>query len=206
MKKIKLISLTKRNIKHTYSKVVVKKNYITSAVLVVAIMLCCATLKATSFSSVISETCAKIYNPINPLFNDEGGIMFTGVTLENVNKNNLKFITPIKCSEITNINGELNYQIDSNIMVIAPEDGIIKEIGVLPNGEKYIEIAHSKNIVSRIENIYIVGVLNGEAVKKGKDIATVKLGSTVKFSIYEDGIKQTNISVVKNEIVWESYQ
>lgn len=206
MKKIKLISLTKRNIKHTYSKVVVKKNYITSAVLVVAIMLCCAALKTTSFSSAISETYAKIYNPINPLFNDEGGIMFTSVTLENVNKNNLKFITPIKCSEITNINGELNYQIDSNIMVIAPEDGIIKEIGVLPNGEKYIEIAHSKNIVSRIENIYIVGVLNGEAVKKGKDIATVKLGSTVKFSIYEDGIKQTNISVVKNEIVWESYQ
>ena len=89
-------------------------------------------------------------------------------------------------------------------MVVAPEDGIIKEIGYLPNGEKYIEIMHAKNVTTKIENIYITGVVSGQVVAKGKDIATVKLGDVVRFSIYENDIKQTNILINKNQIEWEN--
>lgn len=206
MKNIKLISIKKRNIKHVYVKAVIKKNYIVSGVIFAVLLLSTLMLSSTSNLTEVSLASSQFYNPINPLFNDEGGIIFTSSALSTVDKNNLKFVTPIKCSNITNVNGELNYEIDSNIMVIAPEAGVVKEIGILPNGEKYIEIAHSKNIITRIENIYIVGVVNGEVVKKGKDIATVKLGTTVKFMLYENGVKQTNISLNKNEIVWESFQ
>lgn len=206
MKNLKVSSLSKHKIKHIYLKKVTKRNYIVSAVVFVFLIASCCMIKFVDVLKGYDQLCSQIYSPVNPLFNDNGGIIFTNKTLENINKNNLKFITPIKCSEIKNVGGELHYLIDSSIMIISPEDGIIKEIGVLPNGEKYIEIAHSKNVVTRIENIYITGVINGQVVAKGKDIATSQIGETVRFSIYEDGIKQPNITLNKNQIIWESFQ
>lgn len=150
------------------------------------------------------QLCTEIYNPIDALFNDNGGIVFTSKMLNNINKNNLKFVTPIKCSDISIVDDTINYVIDNSIMIIAPEDGIIKSIGYLPNGEKYIEIAHSKNIVSRLENIYITGVVTGQVVAKGKDIATARMDSVVRFSIYEDGTKISNLKLNKNVITWEN--
>ena len=59
---------------------------------------------------------------------------------------------------------------------------------------------------SRIENIGILGVVLGEVVAKGKDIATATVGEVVRFSVYVDGIKQTNITLDKNQILWENSQ
>ena len=201
---LKINKIYRRNIKHIYSKKIVKQNYIVSVCLFFVLIIACFSLNSVKDLGEFNSVVKTVYNPINQLFNDEGGIVFTGVNSSILNNKTLKFITPIKCSNITNVNGELNYEIDSNIMVVAPEAGVIKEIGVLPNNEKYIEIEHGKNIVSRIENVYIVGVVSGQIVNKGKDIATVKLGEVVRFMLFEDGIKQTNLNINNNEIIWKN--
>ena len=204
MNVLKVNKIYKRNIKHVYAKNISKRNYIVSGLLTVVLLFCCLSINGANVSAEFNSIIAKVYNPINQLFNDEGGIVFTGNNNVLADNKTLKFITPIKCSNITKFNGELNYEIDSNIMVVAPEAGVIKEIGVLPNNEKYIEIEHSKNIVSRIENVYIVGVVSGQIVNKGKDIATVKLGEVVRFMLFENGVKQTNLSINNNEIIWKN--
>ncbi len=204
MNKLSVIKIEQRKIKHVYANKVSYKNYVVSAVLLLIILLGCISVKNLKTDYSVSDLMLKVYNPINQLFNYEGGIIFTNNSLQVINNKVLKFITPIKCSNITNINGELNYEIDSNIMVVAPEAGVIKEIGVLPNNQKYIEILHGKNIISRIENVYIVGVVAGQVVSKGKDIATVKLLETVKFMLFEDGVKLTNIALKNNEITWQN--
>ena len=202
--KIKVCSLTKKSIQHLYIKKINKHNFVTFGIMLLMVMLSVLGIKYIDVFNGYDQLCTEIYNPIDALFNDNGGIVFTSKMLNNFNKNNLKFVTPIKCSDILIVDDTINYVIDNSIMIIAPEDGIIKSIGYLPNGEKYIEIAHSKNIVSRLENIYITGVVTGQVVAKGKDIATARMDSVVRFSIYEDGIKISNLKLNKNVITWEN--
>ncbi len=202
--KIKVCSLTKKSIQHLYVKKINKHNFVTFGIMLLMVMLSVLGIKYIDVFNGYDQLCTEIYNPIDALFNDNGGIVFTSKMLNNINKNNLKFVTPIKCSDISIVDDTINYVIDNSIMIIAPEDGIIKSIGYLPNGEKYIEIAHSKNIVSRLENIYITGVVTGQVVAKGKDIATARMDSVVRFSIYEDGTKISNLKLNKNVITWEN--
>ncbi len=202
--KIKVCSLTKKSIQHLYVKKINKHNFVTFGIMLLIVMLSVLGIKYIDVFNGYDQLCTEIYNPIDALFNDNGGIVFTSKMLNNINKNNLKFVTPIKCSDISIVDDTINYVIDNSIMIIAPEDGIIKSIGYLPNGEKYIEIAHSKNIVSRLENIYITGVVTGQVVAKGKDIATARMDSVVRFSIYEDGTKISNLKLNKNVITWEN--
>ena len=202
--KIKVCSLTKKSIQHLYVKKINKHNFVTFGIMLLMVMLSVLGIKYIDVFNGYDQLCTEIYNPIDALFNDNGGIVFTSKMLNNFNKNNLKFVTPIKCSDISIVDDTINYVIDNSIMIIAPEDGIIKSIGYLPNGEKYIEIAHSKNIVSRLENIYITGVVTGQVVAKGKDIATARMDSVVRFSIYEDGVKISNLKLNKNVITWEN--
>lgn len=204
--KIKVCSLTKKSIQHLYVKKINKHNFVTFGIMLLMVMLSVLGIKYIDVFNGYDQLCTEIYNPIDALFNDNGGIVFTSKMLNNINKNNLKFVTPIKCSDISIVDDTINYVIDNSIMIIAPEDGIIKSIGYLPNGEKYIEIAHSKNIVSRLENIYITGVVTGQVVAKGKDIATARMDSVVRFSIYEDGIKISNLKLNKNVITWENWK
>ena len=204
--KIKVCSLTKKSIQHLYVKKINKHNFVTFGIMLLMVMLSVLGIKYIDVFNGYDQLCTEIYNPIDALFNDNGGIVFTSKMLNNFNKNNLKFVTPIKCSDISIVDDTINYVIDNSIMIIAPEDGIIKSIGYLPNGEKYIEIAHSKNIVSRLENIYITGVVTGQVVAKGKDIATARMDSVVRFSIYEDGIKISNLKLNKNVITWENWK
>jgi len=203
--KIKVCSLTKKSIQHLYVKKINKHNFVTFGIMLLIVMLSVLGIKYIDVFNGYDQLCTEIYNPIDALFNDNGGIVFTSKMLNNINKNNLKFVTPIKCSDISIVDDTINYVIDNSIMIIAPEDGIIKSIGYLPNGEKYIEIAHSKNIVSRLENIYITGVVTGQVVAKGKDIATARMDSVVRFSIYEDGTKISNLKLNKNVITWENW-
>ena len=88
-------------------------------------------------------------------------------------------------------------------MVKACEDGIVTGLGVLPTGEKYIEIKHNASVVTRYLNIDITGVVINQLVKKGKDIATAKPNEYLKLSVFIEGVSQ-NLSVNKNQVVWES--
>lgn len=206
MKKIKVQNLIKNKIKHVYLKKLIKRNYLFCGVAMVLIMLSMCAIKYVDAFNGYDKLCAEIYNPINPLFNDSGNMVFASSKFDAVNKKNLNFVIPIKCSQIQNLNGDLCFTVDASIMIIAPEDGIVSAVGLLPSGEKYIEIKHSKNIVSRIENIYLTGVVSGQVVAKGKDIATANMGEVVRFLVFEDGVKITSLKVEKSSVIWESFQ
>lgn len=159
----------------------------------------------TSTSSLFQNVNFANTAPVNPLYQDLGGIIFTS-SGEVFFKNNkpLKMITPIVSSEVVAENGELVFTVKGSIMVLAPEDSVVEAVGVLPNGLKYIELKHNNQISSRIENIDIAGVAPKQLIKKGKEIATAKAGGTITFSVYNNGIKVPNLCMNNLEISWEN--
>lgn len=205
MKTLKVVSLKQNKIKNKYVKVENRKNVLLSASMIVIIFLCCFALNLSDNTTNFSHTFNQVYNPVNPLYNSLGDVVFTGSNANiNLENRHLKFIVPIRCANISTENGNINFVIDSNIMIMSPEDGVISQIGVLLNGEKFIEIMHSNQVVSRFENIDLTGVIINEAVKKGKEVATAKVGETVRFSVFSNSIKQTNLTINKNQIIWEN--
>ena len=202
MKTLKVTSIKKNKIKNIYLKVERKKSVITCAILGCFISIFSFGVAIFGNSS-ITDTYASVYNPFNTLYNSFGDVIFTSTSLNLIETKNLKLMVPVKCSDIESENGELEFLIDNSIMVKACEDGIVTGLGVLPTGEKYIEIKHNASVVTRYLNIDITGVVINQLVKKGKDIATAKPNEYLKLSVFIEGVSQ-NLSVNKNQVVWES--
>lgn len=202
MKTLKVTSIKKNNVKNIYLKLERKKSIITCVTLSLFVAL--FSLGIVSFgNSQINNTYASVYNPINTLYNNFSDVIFTSSSLNSIETKNLKLIVPVKSSSIENNSGELKFLIDNSIMVKACEDGVVSGLGVLPNGEKYVEIKHNKAVTTRYSNIDITGVVINQIVKKGKDIATAKQNEYLTLSVFVDGVSQ-NLSVNKNQVVWES--
>ena len=87
-------------------------------------------------------------------------------------------------------------------MIYAAESGIITECGESNFGTKYIKIMHNENIYSVVDNVAVIGCNVGDVVKKGREIAIGNTGDVIKFSVFKDGIMQTNLKVNKNIIEW----
>jgi DNA-binding protein len=94
--------------------------------------------------------------------------------------------------------------VNNSIMVKSSESGVVEEVGVSLNGVKYIKIKHCLDVQSVIENVDIIGVQEGEIVKKGQDIATAVEGQKIVMKLYVQDVKLTNIELNQSKIVWES--
>lgn len=202
MKTLKVTSIKKNNVKNIYLKVERKKSVITCAMLGLFIGIFGFGI-FTFGNNQIKKTYASVYNPINTLYNNFSDVIFTSTKFNNIETKNLKLIVPVVSSKTVNENGELKFLIDNSIMVKACEDGIVTGLGVLPNGEKYVEIKHNALVTSRYSNIDITGVVINQLVKKGKDIATAKQNEYLTLSVFVEGVAQ-NLTVNKNQVVWES--
>lgn len=159
----------------------------------------------TDYGKVLSSAISYIYDPVNPLYNDMGHIIFTNSNAFqefNVIKD-VSLIVPINTIKMQVEDNFISFEITSSVMVFASASGVVTVVSNLENGSKYIEIKHSKNISTRYENIDIAGVVPGEVVKSGQEIATAKFGSVVKFTVLKDGEPVSNLKVVQNKIVWE---
>jgi len=144
-----------------------------------------------------------VYNPVNSLYNDTINVIFTSsaMTLE---KDSLDFIIPIKGSLIDiDSDGTISFAVDKSIMVMSPESGVVDEISISNDGIKYIKIRHTLEMYTIIQNLDIVGVSVGEAVKKGQDIAIAKEGSIVKMQILENNIPLIQLKINQSKIVWK---
>jgi len=144
-----------------------------------------------------------VYNPVNSLYNDTSNVIFTSsaMTLE---KDSLDFIIPIKGSLIDiDSDGTISFAVDKSIMVMSPESGVVDEISISNDGIKYIKIRHTLEMYTIIQNLDIVGVSVGEAVKKGQDIAIAKEGSIVKMQILENNIPLIQLKINQSKIVWK---
>ena len=183
-----------------------KKSFIVSSVIFAMLFAATMLISFAPSESVKSyiNTANALNNPISSLYNDSSNILFAGKFSEILNSKNLKLISPVKFSEYTISNGEANFQIVNSIMIISPEKGIISNIGVTNSNEKFIEITHNAEIKTRIVNVNICGCVINQMVPKGKEIATAKPNSVVKFSVLISGTPLNTFEINNNEIVWES--
>jgi hypothetical protein len=157
----------------------------------------------TGFSDAMQTTVSYFKNPINPLYSDLGHIIFTScdAVIYNTEKN-VNLIVPVLSSKTTVNNDNLEFIIVDSIMVMASEDGVVEEVGTQANGQKFIKIKHSKSIETRYSNIDIAGVVPGEIVKSGQDIATAKVGEIVRFTVLKNGSVAVGLKINKNKVEW----
>ncbi len=152
--------------------------------------------------STIASGMVHIYSPVNSLYNDIGDVVFTdGVVVE---KEMLDFIIPIRGGNVeVDASGNILFYVDNSIMVKSPEAGVIDDIGFSNDGKKYIKIRHTIEMYSIISNVDVIGVTQGEVVKKGTDIATAKENEIVSMQILENNIPLSNIKVNQSKIIWK---
>lgn len=199
MKTVEILSVKKNEI------LIRKPQRLRFGLLIVSIAIIISTLAIFSHEGLkdISSSMVYVYNPVNSLYNDNSGVVFTsGLVLE---KESLDFIIPIKSSHIDiDEFGTLSLEVGNSIMVMSPESGVVDEVGFSLDGEKYIKIRHSVEMYSIIQNVDMVGVSVGQVIKRGEDIATSKEGETVYMQILQNGTPISGLKINQSKIVWKN--
>lgn len=113
----------------------------------------------------------------------------------------LKLVLPIEC-DYTLENGVFSFKASENFTIKSSGDGIVKEVGVMENGLKYVLIKHSNNIYTRYENLKIVGVGKNFLVKNINCIGTSSVDNPLKFMVYNNDKIIENIKIENGEIKW----
>lgn len=198
--KVQILSIKKNTI-----KIKIRSNrqslLVPMCIACIAMFLLCFSFGGTSIKQVGSGM-AYIYNPVNSLYSDNSNIVFASTLID---KENLDFVLPISGAKVELIpTGDIVLTVNNSIMVKACEGGIVEEVGTTIDGVKYIKIKHGIDIHSIIENVDILGVKNGDMVKKGQDIATAIVGEKVVFKLFMHNSQITQIKLNQSKIIWES--
>lgn len=198
MKRAELLSITKNEI------IIRKPKKYRGTLIIVPLLIIIVTMVMFSSESMstIAKGMAYVYNPVNSLYSDNSGVVFTsGVLAE---KEMQDFIIPIKGGETSvDDNGDIHFKIVNSIMVMSPESGVVDSVGLSNDGIKYIKIRHSLNIYSIIENVDIVGVSVGQIVKRGEDIAIAKEGNIVTMRLLDGDAPVSGLKINQSKIVWK---
>ncbi len=169
-----------------------------SSFVIVAILL---VMSIESFGvSEIASTMSYVYNPVNSLYSDNSSLVFaSGNAMKKWD-----FRVPVVTSKREVMStGEVIFEVTNSIMVLATEEGSIENTGVTNDGVKFIQIMHTLDLVTRIENVDIIGVSVGDKVKRGQEIATAKLGDKVTMRIFDCGTLPKKINIEQSKITWE---
>ncbi len=204
-----IMNLYQHHIVHT--RVQKRRFVVRSWMVMILFVVLCGVAFGSSFlfadyGKTLATTISYMYDPVNPLYNDLGHIVFTnsvGYAEYNVEKT-VTFTVPVISNKMTIQTDHIAFEIVDSVMVVASADGVVLKVGTMENGGKYVELKHSKSLVTRYENIDIAGVVPGEVVKSGQDIATAKVGAVVKFSILRNAVAVTNLTLQQNKVVWQS--
>lgn len=150
----------------------------------------------------VGSNMAYIYSPVNSLYNDNSGIAFASAMLD---RESVDFVLPMSgtMAEIGD-NGDIYLWVNNSIMVKSCESGVVDDIGVSLDGIKYIKIRHCLDMYSIVENVNIVGVAEGDIVKKGQDIATAVEGERITLKLYSQDKQISNIKINQSKILWEN--
>jgi len=148
----------------------------------------------------VASNMVYIFDPVNSLYNDNSSVIFTG--LSSKSKDSLDFVIPNTSTQVQiDETGNIMIGITNSIMIKSIESGVIEELGVTNDGVKYIKIMHCIGMSSLIENLDVVGVVEGECVKKGQDIATAKIGNVITLKLFNDGVQVSNIKINQSKII-----
>lgn len=205
---LQIINLYKHNIVYVTK---IKKNVMKGYAYVLAFLLICATAFSISlvqgeYYKTLQTTIQYIYNPVNPLYNDLGQIIFTSNSKYNEYniEKDVTTIVPIISSKFNSKQDHIAFEILESVMIMSAADGVVEVVDTTQEGVRYIEIKHSKSLKTRYENVEIAGVVPGDIVKQGQDIATAKTGDIVKFYVIKNGQPQGNLTINKNKVEWKS--
>lgn len=160
-------------------------------------------LNVDNYKNIINNFNKKIFNSFNKDETDgeDGNIFFVSNNFDKFlgkNKPSLKLPSD---EEYVLENGTFTFSLSKNFVVKSAGEGIVKEVGFLSNGLKYIDIRHSGNITTRYENLKIIGVGANFLVKNIHVIGTAN--NNFIFKILKDNKILESFSVENGEILWQ---
>ena len=168
--KLKIISLKYNAIIYKQIKHRKQNRKILFSLVVFAILLCSVfTLKFIDVENVnqVLNTAAYLQNPINPLYSDMGNIVFTdGFNIVRLKNKDLDFEVPLIYKNVNQLDNALEFTTSDNLVLTAPEDGVVTDIFMVGTNVKCIKIKHSNNVYSIIANIDNLSLDNGQILKK----------------------------------------
>ena len=149
--------------------------------------------------SDIRNNVVHVYNPVSSLYNDDSKAIFTSAQ----GKNWADFVLPVVTGEVSIESGNVYMTVTNSIMVYSVEDGIVQECGTSLDGIRYIKVKHSSDILSIITNVDIIGVKQGDIVKRGQNIATCIVGEIVTLQLYDGDSQIVSLSISQSKLVWK---
>lgn len=136
---------------------------------------------------------------------DDGNIFFVSSSGEFINLGTKKPTLTLPSGEKYEYeNGVFIFNIKENLTIKASGCGVVKAVGMLENGLKFVEIRHSNNVITRYENLKVVGVGQNYNVKNVNVIGTCEEESGFIFKVFKGGKLLTDIVVENGEIKWEN--
>ena len=156
------------------------------------------------YKDVIDSVNKKIFNSFNKdeMDSDDNNIFFVVNNFDkSLGKQKPKLTLPSNESYIIE-NGVVSFNLKENFVIKSAGYGIVKSVGFLNNGLKYVEIKHSGNILTRYENLKIVGVGANFLVKNIHIIGTSE--SNFVFKIFKNNNLIDNIFIENGEILWQN--
>lgn len=190
MNYVKIISLKKNEIEYVI-KIKKKRSYYGFFI--------CAMIFMSTFMLTNINYKGLINNPVNSLYNDNSGVVFTdGYVLSE----KLNFSIPVITNNIEVLaDGTINFNVVNTIMVRSIENGVVDYVGESADGVKCIKIVHNAEYYSIISNVDMFGVKKGDLITKGKNVATTKIGNIVSLRVYKNGLQLSNVEVVGSKIL-----
>lgn len=101
-------------------------------------------------------------------------------------------------------NGVFTFNLKENITIKCAGEGIVKRVGYLENGLKFVEIRHSGNVVTRYENLKIVGVGENYNLKKIHLIGSCEEDYPFIFKILKNDKIYNSFLIEDGEIKWKN--
>lgn len=203
MKKLQIINMYKNNIIYKNNRNKLRKNSIIASVVFCLLVFSCCYVKVIGGAGADAwyNEVNYVYNPITKLYNNEDSLIFTDS--DNIITNNSSFILPLISSDVRVVNNQIEIYPKENIMIVAPNAGIVEEVGKTNDGVKYIKIKHTAKISSIIEGFENFGVEKGNIVKQGEKIGTGNYSKKLVLHVLKNGKNVENLRIENNCITWD---
>ena len=163
--------------------------------------------KIESYKSVVDSLSHKIFNSFTDNYDttekDSNIFFVSNFGYKNLGNKLPVLSLPIN-EEFEKIDGKIVFKNLQNNVVKSAGEGIVKTVGFLDNGLKFVEVRHSGEITTRYENLKIVGVGTNFLVKNIHVLGTGNGEENIVFYVLKDNKILTNYEIENGEIKWQN--
>ena len=163
--------------------------------------------KIESYKSVVDSLSHKIFNSFTDNYDttekDSNIFFVSNFGYKNLGNKLPLLSLPIN-EEFEKIDGKIVFKNLQNNVVKSAGEGIVKTVGFLDNGLKFVEVRHSGEITTRYENLKIVGVGTNFLVKNIHVLGTGNGEENIVFYVLKDNKILTNYEIENGEIKWQN--